>query len=419
MRPIQSKEIRKDFYLNSQLSILNSQLINVGSESTMKTAIMYGGGNIGRGFIGKVFADSGYEVCFLDIMQDIIDEMNARGQYTVRIVSNAGEEDATVKPVRAVNSLTGQAIDEIVNCDIMATAVGVNVLPKIAPVIARGVAARMARSGRPLDIILCENQLGADELMRGWIYEKLAGEQRAWADANLGLVEASIGRMVPPLTPEMREKDKLLICVEPYSELPVDSDAFKGPIPDLVGLVPYSPFEFYIKRKLFLHNGGHALCAYLGYEKGYEYIWQAIADPEIYAAAKASMMASAAALVAKFGEGVRENVESNVTDLLFRFQNRALKDTVARVGADPARKLRRNDRIVGAALFAIEQGVDPAPIVKGIVAALRFDRAEDVTAPQVQQVLREQGVEGVMRQFMGLTPGEPLYDMICAAYAQQ
>jgi len=382
----------------------------------MKTAIMYGGGNIGRGFIGKVFADSGYEVCFLDIMQDIIDEMNARGEYTVRIVSNDGEQDTTVRPVRAVNSLTDAAIDEIVNCEIMATAVGVNVLPKIAPVIARGMVARMERTGRPLDVILCENQLGADELMRGWIYEKLDDEQRAWADQNLGLVEASIGRMVPPLTPEMRAKDKLLICVEPYCELPVDRDAFKGPIPQLAGLIPYSPFEFYIKRKLFLHNGGHALCAYLGYEKGYEYIWQAIADPEIYDAAKASMMASAAALVAKFGEGVRQNVESNVTDLLYRFQNRALKDTVARVGADPVRKLRRNDRIVGAALFAIEQGVDPAPIVKGILAALRFDRAEDATAPQVQQALREGGIDRVLEQYMGLSPEEPLYGMIKSAY---
>ena len=385
---------------------------------TMKTAIMYGGGNIGRGFIGKVFADSGYEVCFLDIMQDIIDEMNARGQYTVRIVSNAGEEDATVKPVRAVNSLTDQAIDEIVNCGIMATAVGVNVLPKIAPVIAKGMVARMERTGKPLDVILCENQLGADELMRGWIYERLNDEQRAWADKNLGLVEASIGRMVPPLTPEMRAKDKLLICVEPYSELPVDRDAFKGPIPDLVGLIPYTPFEFYIKRKLFLHNGGHALCAYLGYEKGYEYIWQAIADPEIYDAAKASMMASAEALVKKFGEGVRENVESNVTDLLFRFQNRALKDTIARVGADPVRKLRRNDRIVGAALFAMEQGVDPAPIVKGILAALRFDRAEDVTAPEVQAALREQGIDAVLERYMGLAPEEPLFSLIREAWAR-
>ena len=382
----------------------------------MKKAIMYGAGNIGRGFIGKVFSDSGYEVCFLDIMQDVIDEMNRRGEYTVRIVSNEGETDTTVRPVRAVNSTTEQAVQEIADCDIMATAVGVNILPRVAPAIARGVIARMEQSGRPLNIILCENQLEVDMLMRGWLYACFNDEQKKWADENLGLVEPSIGRMVPPLTPEMRAKDKLLICVEPYCELPVDRDAFKGEIPDLVGLVPYSPFEFYIKRKLFLHNGGHALCAYLGNLKGYEYIWQAIADPEIREAARASMLASAHALIARFGEGVRENVESNVDDLLRRFQNRALKDTVARVGADPVRKLRRNDRVVGAALFCLEQGVDPSPIITGIVAALKFDRADDPTAPEIQKALREQGVEYVMQRYMSLQPDEPLYGMILKAW---
>ena len=382
----------------------------------MKMAIMYGAGNIGRGFIGKVFSDSGYEVCFLDIMQDVIDEMNRRGEYTVRIVSNEGETDTTVRPVRAVNSTTEQAVQEIADCDIMATAVGVNILPRVAPAIARGVIARMEQSGRPLNIILCENQLEVDVLMRGWLYACFNDEQKKWADENLGLVEPSIGRMVPPLTPEMRAKDKLLICVEPYCELPVDRDAFKGEIPDLVGLVPYSPFEFYIKRKLFLHNGGHALCAYLGNLKDYEYIWQAIADPEIREAARASMLASAHALIARFGEGVRENVESNVDDLLRRFQNRALKDTVARVGADPVRKLRRNDRVVGAALFCLEQGVDPSPIITGIVAALKFDRADDPTAPEIQKALREQGVEYVMQRYMSLQPDEPLYGMILKAW---
>lgn len=382
----------------------------------MKKAIMYGGGNIGRGFIGKVFADSGYEVVFLDIMQGLIDEMNSRGQYNVRIVSNEGEVDTVVKPVRAVNSTTEQAIEEIVTCDIMATAVGVNILPRIAPVIAKGVIARMEKSGKPLDIILCENQLEADILMRGWIYECLTDEQKAWADENLGLIEASIGRMVPPLTPEMKAQDSLLICVEPYCELPVDKDAFKGEIPDLVGLIPYTPFEFYIKRKLFLHNGGHAVCAYLGNLKGYEYIWQAIADPEIYETAKAAMNCSAQALIKKFGEEIRENVENNVVDLLFRFQNKALKDTVARVGADPVRKLRRNDRIVGAALFAMEQGVDPSPIIRGIVAGLKFNMPGDATAPEVQAALKEQGIDYVIEKYMGLSKDEELFGMIKAAY---
>ena len=273
---------------------------------------MYGGGNIGRGFIGKVFSDSGYEVCFLDIMQPLIDEMNRRHGYTVRIVSNAETVNAPVRNVRAVNSATPQALEEIATCDIMATAVGVNVLPKIAPVIAEGVKKRMRESGRPLDIILCENQLEADVLMRGWINERLNDEERAWAEKNLGLVEASIGRMVPPLTPEEKAKDSLLICVEPYSQLPVDKAAFRGEIPDLVGLVPYTPFGFYIKRKLFLHNMGHAMVAYFAYQQGIEYIWQAVEHKEVYDLARKAMQGSGEALIRQYGEAMRANVEENI-----------------------------------------------------------------------------------------------------------
>ena len=378
----------------------------------MKKAIMYGGGNIGRGFIGKVFSDSGYEVCFLDIMQPLIDEMNRRHGYTVRIVSNAETVEAPVKNVRAVNSSTPQALEEIATCDIMATAVGVNVLPKIAPVIAEGVKKRMRESGKPLDIILCENQLEADVLMRGWINERLNDEERAWAEKNLGLVEASIGRMVPPLTAEEKAKDSLLICVEPYCQLPVDKAAFKGEIPDLVGLVPYTPFGFYIKRKLFLHNMGHARVAYFAYQQGIEYIWQAVEHKEVYDLARKAMKGSGEALIREYGEEMRANVEENIDDLLFRFGNKALKDTVARVGGDLVRKLRRNDRLVGAALYCIEQGVDPEPIVEGIRAALKFDRAEDVSAPELQKALREQGIDYVLEHYMGLKPDEPLFKMI-------
>lgn len=382
----------------------------------MKNAVVYGSGKIGRGFIGKIFAESGYAVCFLDRIQALVDGLNAAGSYRVRIVSNADTIESRVPVARALISTTDEALEALAGCDLMATAVGVNELKNIAPVLAQAVARRMARGGGPLDVILCENQLGADALMRGWIYEHLDGAQKAWADKNLGLVDASISRMVPPPTPEQLAEDPLLLRVDPSSELPVDSAAFRGEIPALNGIIPYTPFEFYMMRKLFLNNGSHALCAYLGYEKGMEYIWQAIEDDGIRAAARASMQANADALVAKYGEGVRQNVQDYIDDLLARFPNHALNDTVARVGADPVRKLRRNDRIVGAALFALEQGVDPAPIVKGIVAALRFDPPGDPTAPILREALRTQGIGHVMEQYMGLRPEEPLWNMIRSAW---
>ena len=77
---------------------------------------------------------------------------------------------------------------------------------------------------------------------------------------------------------------------------------------------------------------------------------------------------------------------------------------------------RPGDRIIGAALFAIEQGVDPMPIVKGIKAALKFDRAEDATAPEIQKALAENGIEYVLENYMGLKADESLYGMIKAEF---
>ncbi|WP_066685556.1 mannitol dehydrogenase family protein [Christensenella intestinihominis] len=377
----------------------------------MKQAVMYGAGNIGRGFIGKTLSESGYEVCFLDIVPEVIEAFNKDHEYRVRVVSNEGERLDTVGNVRAVNANTEEAIKTIAACDIMASAVGVNVLPHIAENIAKGMRLRMKESGRPLDIILAENQLDADKIMRGYIYQYLNEDEKKWADENLGLVEASIGRMVPPLSPEDRAGDPLLIAVEPYCQLPVDREAFRGGIPDLKGLVPYAPFSFYIRRKLFVHNMGHAVCAYLGWLKGYEYIYEAVADDAIKNTAQAAMDGSAAALSKEYG--VPENeLKEHVRDLLFRFGNKALRDTTVRVGADPVRKLRRDDRLVGAALYCMEQGIDPENIVVGIAAALRFAPEGDKAAAGIQTALKTDGLDAVIETYMGIPASGELARLI-------
>ena len=91
-------------------------------------------------------------------------------------------------------------------------------------------------------------------------------------DETVGLVEASIGRMVPVQTEEMKDGDPMRVSVEGYGFLPVDKAAFKGDIPSITNMVPFEPFDFYIKRKLYIHNMGHATCAYLGDLLGLEYI---------------------------------------------------------------------------------------------------------------------------------------------------
>lgn len=378
----------------------------------MKKAVMYGAGNIGRGFIGKVFSESGYKVCFLDIDKKLIEAFNKDNEYDVKIVADEFERLERVKNVYAVDANTEEAVKEIAHCDIMATSVGVNVLPYIVDNIANGIKMRITMSNKPLNIILAENLIDVDAKMRKMIYERLNTAEQQWADQNLGLVEASIGRMVPPLTEEERKESPLLIAVEPYSELPVDSLGFKGPIPELVGAKPFTPFDFYIKRKLFLHNMGHAICAYLGWQKQFEYISEAIRDKTIFETTKSAMELVVKALSKEYPQIPVSEIEANKDDLLHRFHNRALKDTIARVANDPLRKLQPNDRMIGAAKYCLESGIRPDEIVEGIAAALKYDNPNDTSAVKIQADISKFGVDYVLENVMKLNPDSELWGMI-------
>lgn len=336
----------------------------------MKQAVMYGGGNIGRGFIGALFSQSGYEVTFIDVAEPVVKALQENRRYPIRIVSTEGHEDVWVENVTAVNGNLPETVDAIANCDIMATAVGARILKFIVPNIVAGLRKRWAMNKGPLNIIICENLNDANKILEGMLKEQLTEEEKVKFDETVGLVEASIGRMVPIQTEEMKDGEPMRVCVESYGFLPVDKVAFKGEVPEIKNMVPYEPFDFYIKRKLFIHNMGHATCAYLGGLLELEYIYQAIAIPEIRVLVQNAMQESALVLHQHYGADLAA-LQLHITNLLYRFTNAALKDTCQRVGGDPARKLSPSDRLIGSSLLAMEEGITPAYIAVGAAAGLR------------------------------------------------
>lgn len=373
-------------------------------------AVMYGGGNIGRGFIGMLFQQSGYEVTFIDIDPSLVEELNERQQYPVRVVSSDGYQDIRVDGVQAVNGRDTDRVARIIaEADIMATAVGVNVLKYIVPNLVAGIRERFETNDKPLNIIICENLIEIDQQLKDPIKSQLTDKEKDVFTKRIGLVRASIGRMVPVQTEVMKDGDNLRVCVEPYGWLPVEKEAFKGPIPEIKGMVPYSSFDFYTKRKLFIHNMGHAVCAYLGLFSGYEFIYEAIDDPEIYIIVKGAMTESAKALSHAYSFSLNELLD-HVDDLLLRFTNRALKDTCTRVGADPARKLAPSDRLVGAALLCQKSEVTPAHLTAGIAAAVYRYLDETSHSQNLEQCKR------VLNEISKLDDPSLLVDQITARY---
>ncbi len=337
----------------------------------MKKAVMYGGGNIGRGFVGALLSQSGYKVTFIDVAELVVKSLSENHKYPVRYVSSEGYEDVIIENVTAVGGNDSDAASEaIASCDVMAIAVGARILKFIIGNIVAGLRKRWARTDKPLNIIICENLNDANLVLEGMLKEQLTEEERRLFDRRVGLVEASIGRMVPVQTEEMKDGDPMRVCVERYGFLPTDKAAFKGEIPEIRNMVPFAPFDFYLKRKLYIHNMGHATCAYLGDLLGLEYIYQSIAVPEIRVLVQNAMLESAMTLGKVYGVSLGDIV-LHITDLLGRFANAALKDTCARVGGDPARKLGPDDRLIGASLLALKNGITPAYIAVGAAAALK------------------------------------------------
>lgn len=373
-------------------------------------AIMYGGGNIGRGFIGALFSRSGYQVTFIDVAKPVVEALHIRGNYPVRILSDEGFRDETVEHVDAIDGNDAAAvIQAIAGADIMATAVGANILKFIVPNIAAGLKRRFEQTEDPLNIIICENLMDANKVVERMLKEQMTPEEQRLLDERVGLVEASIGRMVPVQTPEMQEGDPLRVCVERYGYLPVDRDAFRGEIPAIGSMVPFSPFDFYIRRKLYIHNLGHATTAYLGLYAKRTYIFEAIDDADTYAIALNAMLESAEALAKKYAVPL-DGILRHIQDLLFRFTNRALKDTCARVGADLKRKLAPQDRLIGSATLCLEQGVTPAFLCVGAAGAV-YEYLRQSGAEQTRK-----NAEETLKTLSHLAEGS-LFDQILAYYA--
>jgi mannitol-1-phosphate 5-dehydrogenase len=380
-------------------------------------AVVFGAGNIGRGFIGQLFSESGYEVVFVDVDEPLIDRLNARGGYTIRLVDNDLAEELAIAPVRALAAGDVDAVAQaLAEAEIAATAVGVRALPYVAPVAAAGIARRAAAGvDAPLNIILCENLKGAAAAFRGMVAEHLPAALHGYLAERVGIVDTVIGRMVPPLTPELYAADPTLILVEPYKELPVDKEGLVEPVPAIVGLEPCANFGAYTARKLYIHNCGHAVLAYHGYLAGHAYGYEALEDPAVRQEFDAALAESKASIVAVYGVDVAW-LDAHIVDLTRRFANRTLGDTVLRLGRDPARKLSPTDRLVGPARLAEQAGVMPMALSRAIAAGYCFDDPRDSLAVALQERIAAEGFDVVLAGVSGIQTNELLATLVREHY---
>ncbi|MCX8958401.1 mannitol-1-phosphate 5-dehydrogenase [Erwinia psidii] len=375
-------------------------------------ALHFGAGNIGRGFIGKLLADAGIQLTFADVNQVVLDALNLRHEYPVHVVGEQTQVDM-VRGVNAVNSASDEIIAPIAEVDIVTTAVGPQILERIATGIAKGLIGRYdAANPRPLNIIACENMVRGTSQLKGHVMQALPEQYHAWVEANVGFVDSAVDRIVPP---SQAGSDPLEVTVETFSEWIVDKTQFKGPLPDIPGMELTDNLMAFVERKLFTLNTGHAITAYLGQLAGHNTIRDAILDEKVRATVKGAMEESGAVLIQRYGFTADKHA-AYIRKILGRFENPYLKDDVERVGRQPLRKLSAGDRLIKPVLGAREYGLPHDNLVTGIAAALHYRSSQDPQARELDDLLARLGVQATLAQVSGLEADSDVVAAVVKAY---
>lgn len=381
---------------------------NVAGTRPGKRAVHFGAGNIGRGFVGLLLSEAGYELTFADVSDALIDQLKAADSYTVHEVGDGGQEHV-IKGFRAINSKNeGEALTAaIAEADVVTCAVGPNILKFIAGDIRKGIEARGADQPR-LVVMACENAINATDNLKGFIL----GDDPADIEAKAVFANTAVDRIVP----NQPEGMGLDVNVEPYFEWAIEEPAFEGNPPAIGGATFVPSLAPYIERKLFTVNTGHAATAYFGYDAGVHKISDVLARPELKDKVYAVLQETKALLVAKYGFEP-EVQEAYVQKILKRFANPELPDTVERVGRSPQRKLSRHERFVGPAAELAERGVEAPNLLAAMSGAMLFDIDTDPEAVAVGKVLAENTPEDAVKQLTGLDEQHPLFAAIVAIAA--
>ena len=372
-------------------------------------AVHFGAGNIGRGFIGQLLHQNGFEICFVDTNAELISQLNQDGGYRIDIMDEQ-ETTVFVDRISALNSLTEteKVITAIKEADILTTSVGANNLVKIAPTIAKGLSERFKQK-RSINILANENAINASNILKEAVYKTLSQQEAAVYDdyayfANTAIDRQSLGKVV---------EGKAVAVVEPYYEWVINRKQLDPATPfEMKHVVLIDDMQPYIERKLYIVNAAHAAIAYLGDLHGYQTIQEAIRAAEIVKVVNQFLAENSAYFVQKYRFDSAE-LQRFIEKTLKRQGNQKLSDEITRVGGSPIRKLGPNDRLVAPVVKLEALGLPYETGVKVIAAGYHYHHSNDSEAEKIHALIEEKDLKATIKKISHLD-GKLLEEVVAA-----
>lgn len=376
-------------------------------------ALHFGAGNIGRGFIGQLLHEAGYDICFADVNQAVIDDINNLRKYYIEIVGDKPKR-IEITNIEAVNSNDeAQIIEKIVGADIITTALGANILKYIAPVIAKGLIKRVQLNPQPINIIACENMINGSSKLRDLVYAQFDEENLNKIKRYAGFPNAAVDRIVPL----QHNEEKLLVKTEEFFEWDIESIAVVGEKPVIKGVTYVNNLQAYIERKLFAVNAIHASIAYLGYIYGCKTIYEATQDKNIMQIVRGVTQETGILLNKKYGFDLEKH-QKYVDMIIARFSSPYISDDIIRVARSPIRKINLNERLTGPAKQLTDRGLSAENLIEVIAAALHFENRADSEAVELQEYIRVNNIKKAIIKYCGLDENNVLVGKIQDAYTK-
>lgn len=366
----------------------------------MKQAVHFGAGNIGRGFIGEILFENGFEIAFVDVNETIIDALNQRHAYEIEIAEE-GQRHIAVSGVRGINNRLNpeEVVTAISRADLVTTAIGPNILPFIAGLVAQGIEARrQAGNTQPLDVLACENMIGGSAFLYEEVKKHLSEEGLAYAAEFVGFPNAAVDRIVPAQSHE----DPLFVVVEPFNEWVVETQGMKNPDLKLEGVHYEADLEPFIERKLFSVNSGHATSAYTGAHFGATTILEALQNPEVKSKVETVLAEIRSLLIAKWNFDEQALVAYHKV-IISRFENPYIVDDIARVARTPIRKLGYDERFIRPIRELRERSLSYDNLLATVSYIFGYKDETDEQSVQLQALLQEKSLPEVVAEVTGLT----------------
>ena len=372
----------------------------------MRTFVGFGLGPIQAGlFLAEAHRSGRYSrLVVAETAPDVLGPVRRAEAVGVNVAHADRVQALTIAPVEVFDPTMpadrAALVDAVAGADEMATA-----LPSVAAyagggragvaaLLAEGLGRKVAGRGPLAVVYAAENQIGAAGLLAAAVLEHVPEAGRAPVRRRVQFLDTVIGKMsgraaaggdLVPIAPGAQHA----FLVESFNRIltgqvrrPDDAGGGRDLDPDWAGFQsgipvfdPKPDLVPFAEAKLYGHNAGHALAAYLARLLGFTWMHQLRERADLLTVVVEAMAKESGAPLARRYAGVDplfapEGFRAHASDLVGRMVNPFVRDTVARVGRDPARKLGWNDRLIGAMRLALEAGIEPRRYAWGAAAAL-------------------------------------------------